>query len=63
MDHRAILSSILACITIICGTILAVLRVEYAGVCFALASTFGGYVVGLYSEPYRKTIRSVDGDR
>lgn len=51
MDTRAIISGTLAALAIISGTILAALGVENAAVCFALASTFGGYVVGLYSEP------------
>jgi len=52
MDTRAIISGSLAGLAIISGTILAALEVENAAVCFALASTFGGYVVGLYSEPH-----------
>lgn len=51
MDARAITSGSLAGLAIICGTVLAAMSVDSAGVCFALASTFGGYVVGLYSEP------------
>lgn len=51
MDARAIISGSLAGVAIICGTVLAAMRADMAGMCFALASTFGGYVVGLYSEP------------
>ena len=52
MDTRATISGTLAGLAIICGTILAALQIDNAGICFALASTFGGYVVGLYSEPH-----------
>lgn len=51
MDTRATISGSLAGLAIISGTILAALGVENAAACFALASTFGGYAVGLYSEP------------
>lgn len=52
MDVRAIISGTLAGLAMICGTILAAMDMQQGGVvCFGLASTFGGYVVGLYSEP------------
>lgn len=60
MDTRAIISGTLAALAIICGTILAATNTENAGVCFALASTFGGYVVGLYSEPYANDTNAED---
>jgi hypothetical protein len=53
MDTRATISGILAGLAIISGTILAALNLNIAAVCFTLASTFGGYVVGLYSEPHK----------
>lgn len=66
MDQRAIISGVLAAMAMICGTLLTVQGMEQAGVaCFALASTFGGYVVGLYSEPVTNDAnarRSATGD-
>lgn len=61
MDERAVISGILAATAIVAGTTLALMRIDAANILFGLASTFGGYVVGLYSEPSAKQSRENDG--
>lgn len=52
-DPRGIIAGILAAIALIGGTILAALERDAVHVtgAYALAMTFGGYAMGLYSEP------------
>lgn len=56
MDTRATITGLIAGLAIICGTILAAMNAnpDAVAVCYGLASTSAGYVVGLYSEPARK---------
>lgn len=62
MDIRATISGILAAICIIGAIVLTVLpntqsSYEMANTCLFMATTFGGYVVGLYSTPNQNTNR------
>lgn len=54
MDVRALICGILAGIALIGGVVLAAINADpmQVGVILGLAGTFGGYVVGLYSQPY-----------
>jgi hypothetical protein len=52
-DPRAIIAGILAAIALVGAILLSVLERDaaQAAAVLGVASTFGGYVVGLYSEP------------
>lgn len=53
MDVRSLVCGVLSAVALLCGTALAIAgEVVAAGTAFGLSGTFGGYVVGLYSQPY-----------
>jgi hypothetical protein len=54
MDVRALICGLLAAIALIGGVVLAAINADpsQAAAVLGLAGTFGGYVVGLYSQPF-----------
>lgn len=60
MDERARIAGVLAAIAMIGGIILAATSSNGVEALLGLAGTFGGYVVGLYSDPRSAASRLTD---